>query len=373
QPVLNCEGEYLGRRVSNRDISDRKRIVEERQKAEAALRQSEARFQAFMNHSPAPAWITDTNGILLYIGGTYIDTFELPIEDLIGKSIFEIYPGEVAQQLLNNIQTVAQTGQVLQAIEVAPRRDGSIGEFLVYKFLIPDPSRQTLVGGVAIDVTLQHQTEEALRQSEATKQAIIEAIPDLLMQMRSDGNYLNFVSNSTFNIIHPDEICQDVNVFDVLPYELGQIRLDYAQQAIQTGHIQVYEQQILIKEQVCYEEVRIVPLQQDQVLIMVRDITSRKRAEVELKHQKEMLQTMFDHIPIMVAMFNQNNCIEFINPEAQRILGWSLEDWQQRNLLIECYPDPAYRQEVIDQMVAANGKWKDYITLTASGKTLHTS
>lgn len=356
-----------------RDISDRKRMEDDRQQAEAALRHSEARFQAFMNHSPAPAWITDENGILLYLSQTYYQTFLVPIENSVGKSIFEIYPQKIAQQFMENIQTVAETKQVVEAIEVAPRRDGEMGNFLVYKFPIPDPSGQTLVGGVAIDVTLQHRAEEALRQSEATKQAIIEAIPDLLIRMRSDGNYLNFVSNSDFNIVNPDQIRHDVNVFDILPNELAQIRFAHTQQAVKTGKMQVYEQQIFIKEQLCYEEVRIVPLQQDQVLVMVRDITDRKRAEIELKHQKEILQAMFDHIPIMVAMFNQNNMIEFVNPELQKVLGWSLEEWQQRNILIECYPDPAYRQEVINHMMAANGKWKDCITLTASGETLHTS
>ncbi|XWK90186.1 MAG: PAS domain S-box protein [Phormidium sp.] len=356
-----------------RDISDRKRMEDEREQAEAALRQSEARFQAFMNHSPAPAWITDENGIILYVSQTYLHTFHVPIEDLVGKSIFEIYPQKVAQQFLENIQTVVQTNQVVEAIEVAPHRGGEMGNFLVYKFPIPDPSGQTLVGGVAVDVTLQHRAEEALRQSEATKQAIIEAIPDLLIRMRSDGTYLDFISNSEFNLINPDQIRHNINVFDVLPNELAQIYIDYMQKAFQTGKMQIYEHQIFIKDRLVYEEVRIVPLQQDQVLVMVRDITDRKRAEIELKHQKEILQAMFDHIPIMVAMFNQNNIIEFINPEVQKVLGWSLEEWQQRNILIDCYPDPAYRQEIIDHMMAANGKWKDCITLTASGQTLHTS
>lgn len=356
-----------------RDISDRKRIEEERQQAESALRQSEARFQAFMNHSPASAWITDDRGIILYLSQSYVHTFQVPREDLVGKSIFEIYPQEIAQQFLENIQTVAHTQQVVETIEIAPRRDGEIGDFLVYKFPIPDPSGQILVGGVAIDMTLQHRAEEALRQSEATKQAIIEAIPDLLIRMRADGTYLDFVSNSNFNLIDLDRIDRDVNIYDVLPEELAKLRLDYTQKAVKARNIQVYEQQLLIKEKVCYEEVRIVPLPEDQVLVMVRDITDRKRAEIELKHQKEILQAMFDHIPIMVAMFNQNHYIEFVNPETQKVLGWSLEEWQQRDILIECYPDPAYRQEVLEHMSAANGKWKDCITLTAFGKTLHTS
>lgn len=370
------------------DISDRKRIEQERDRTEAALRQSEARFQAFMNYSPAASWITDDQGLFVYLSQTYVHTFQVQDEDLVGKTIFDIYPQDIAQAFLENIQTVARTHQGVEAIELAPRRDGTLGDFLVYKFPIPDPSGQILVGGVAIDVTRQHQAEAALRHSEATKQAIIDAIPDLLIRMQADGTYLDFIASEEFNVLNANLIVPGVNNNEVLPQSLAQLRLDHAHQALRRNEIQIYEQEIIIDQQLRYEEVRIVPLQSDtacaplreQVLIMVRDITERKvaeadrqRAEQELKHQKEVLSAMFDHIPIMVAMFDQTAQIEFINPELHRVLGWSLADWQKLDILSLCYPEPTDRQQVIENIQSADGKWKDYRTHTAWGHTLHTS
>lgn len=349
-----------------RDISERKQV-------EVALRESEARFQAFMNHSPTPAWITDANGIVLYLNQTYFSTFQLPDELPIGKSVLDLFPQHIAQQFIDNIQTVVQTGNVLETIELAPFIDGSIRDFLIYKFPIPTASGQILVGGIAVDITDRRKAEEALIQSEATKQAIIEAIPDLLIRMRADGKYLDFIAGNEFNLIHPELIRQGSNNTEVLPAPAAQTRMHYIQQALTTGHVQVYEHELLIHNTICYEEVRIVPLRSDEVLIMVRNITDRKRAEIELKHQKEILQAMFDHIPVMVALSDPNHQMEFINPELQRTLGRSLADYQHRDVLAECYPDPAYRQMVLDHIAAANGKWQDYITLTASGQPLHTS
>ncbi|MBD2463466.1 PAS domain S-box protein [Oscillatoria sp. FACHB-1407] len=246
QPVFNSTGQFLGTRASNRDISEQKQ-------AELALQESEARFQAFMNHSPTAAWITDADGIMLYVSQTYLHIFQLLTTDLIGKSVFELYPNEVADQLLQNIQTVARTQQVLEAIEVAPRRDGTMGKFLVYKFPIPDSSGQLLVGGVAIDVTQQHQAEE------------------------------------------------------------------------------------------------------------------------ELRHQKEMFQVIVDNIPVMIALFNDQGRIDFINPEFERTLGWSLQEWQQRDVMVDLYPDPVYLRGVLDHMTAAMGNWKDFTTLTATKQQIETS
>ncbi len=369
---LNLNGEVIFTTFL-RDISDRQRLEAERQQSENDLRESEARFQAFMDHSPASAWITDANGIMLYVSQTYRHTFQLPTTDLIGRSIFELYPTAVAQQFLANIQTVAETQSILKTVETAPRFDGTMGDFWVYKFPIPDRSGQVLVGGVAIDVTKQTRAEAALRQSEATRQAIIQAIPDLLIRMRADGNYVECISNSQFNLVNPERYRHNANVCNILPSALAQRRLHYVQQALQSHTIQLYEHDILIAGKQCYEEVRVVPLLEDEVLVMVRDITHRKQVEIELNNQKEILQTMFDHMPIMIALLDQNQQVETINPELQQTLGWSLQEWQQSDALMKCYPDANACEAAMKQMLVANGTWQDYISCTASGQQLHTT
>jgi PAS domain S-box-containing protein len=142
------------------------RDVSDREQAEMALRESEARFQAFMNHSPASAWITDAEGRMVYLSQTYLRMFQIPCEDVIGKSLFDLYPTEIAEQFISSIRTVAKTNQVLEVIELAPQPDGILGEFLVYKFPIPGLSEQCLVGGVAIDITDLRQAEISLRENE---------------------------------------------------------------------------------------------------------------------------------------------------------------------------------------------------------------
>jgi hypothetical protein len=151
---LEMDGEIIFT-IILRDISDR-------EQADLARRQSEARFHAFMDNCPASAWITDVAGQVLYLNQTYFRTFQLTTRDAICKSIFELFPVQVAQQFLDNIQTVATTGQVLEAIEIAPRLDGTMGEFLVYKFPQMDLTGRSLIGGFAVDVTERNRAEKAL-------------------------------------------------------------------------------------------------------------------------------------------------------------------------------------------------------------------
>ena len=213
-PILDSEGRIVAAVVVFQDVTDRKQ-------AEVALRQSEERFQAFMNNSPAASWITDADGRIVYLSQTYSSIFDFPKDNVIGKSVFELYPTEVAEQFLTNIQKVAQSNQVIEAIETAPRCDGTLGDFLVYKFPIEDVSGQRLVGGVAVDITERKRAEEALRQSEERYRYLAESIPQLVWTTNAQGVLLD-VNQRWFDftgltlaqvriegwktVVHPDDV-----------------------------------------------------------------------------------------------------------------------------------------------------------------------
>ncbi|MEH2381526.1 MAG: PAS domain S-box protein [Nostoc sp.] len=163
------------------DISDLKQ-------AKKALNQSQEQFQAFMDNIPAAAWITNADGRVLYLSPTYLTTFDLATNKAINKNIFDLYPAEIAQPLLDNIRMVAETNQVVETIESAPRTDGTLGEFLVYKFPIANASGQRLVGGVAVDIT---ERERALRERQLAEQALQERSERLKLLSETTSDLLS--------------------------------------------------------------------------------------------------------------------------------------------------------------------------------------
>lgn len=163
------------------DISDLKQ-------AKKALSQSQEQFQAFMDNIPAAAWITNADGRVLYLSPTYLSTFDLATNKAINKNIFDLYPDQIAQPLLDNIRMVAETNQVVETIESVPRTDGTLGEFLVYKFPIADVSGQRLVGGVAVDIT---ERERALRERQLAELALQERTERLKLLSETTSDLLS--------------------------------------------------------------------------------------------------------------------------------------------------------------------------------------
>ena len=104
-----------------------------------------------------------------------------------------------------------------------------------------------------------------------------------------------------------------------------------------------------------------------------REIADRVKAEAAIKQQKELLQTIFDHIPVMVAFYNSDGGMQWVNRELERTLGWYQEEIERIDLLAECYPDAASRREIRDHLQAASSGWRDFRTRVRKGGTLDTS
>ncbi len=127
----------------------------------------------------------------------------------------------------------------------------------------------------------------AVQQSEAAKQAVLDAIPDLLIWMRADGTCEGIAaSDQVIDLLPPGTAVGD-NQYDALPPSLAELRRQAIAEATRTGQIQHYEQVIDFDGSKQYEDVRVVPLGADRVLVVVRNISDLKAAEQALKIQRD--------------------------------------------------------------------------------------
>jgi PAS domain S-box-containing protein len=105
------------------------------------------------------------------------------------------------------------------------------------------------------------------------------------------------------------------------------------------------------------------------------DIDDRRRAENELRAQKEVFQKIFEHLPVMVGFVDKEGHIELVNPEWERTMGWTLREIRGKDLDIfaEVYPDPQYRQMVLDFIAASTGEWTEVKVRGRDGRVLDLS
>lgn len=198
----------------------------------------------------------------------------------------------------------------------------------------------------------------ALRQSEATNRAIIEAIPDLLIRTRQDGTYLDIVGRDRLAQVHEDALLlPGSNVKDSLPPDLATKRLEMIQKTLVTGSLQIYEQQLKLGNQVLDEEVRLVALANNEVLIMVRDITQRKRAEMALRIAEENYRSIYENALEGIFRSNRQGRFVSVNPAMAQLYGYASPQHmveQVTDIARQIYVDPSDRQR-FTQLMAEQG------------------
>lgn len=169
--------------------------------------------------------------------------------------------------------------------------------------------------GCHIDITQRKQFEERLRQSEATNRAILMAIPDLLLRVGRDGMCYDFLPPTDTHASQFLPVRQHLS--EVLSPDLLAQQLQGIETALSSGIPQGWEQQLEKHGQLCDEEVRIVPCGNDQCLVIVRDITDRKHTEATLRQSEATNRALIQAIPDFLVRMRQDGLqLEVINQGA---------------------------------------------------------
>lgn len=272
----DTHGQVIGYVSTITDISDRKR-------AELALAASEAQHRAVLSAIPDLMLRVGADGMYRgYITPRHKLDIIPQTFDPVGLFIGDVLPANLAQQTLHYVQRALQTEELQvyeQKIKVGDRLQDE--EVRVVK------SSDDEVLLMIRDITDRKRAEAALKQSEKTNRIIIETIPDLLIQMDREGYYSRMLGGSAVHVKYPPQSSTEPDVYTVLPPDLAEQRLYYTNQAIESGHLQVYEQDFNVEGDLRHEEVRIASLNEREVLVIIRDVTDRKRAEQQLHNLVE--------------------------------------------------------------------------------------
>ncbi|MEM9908752.1 MAG: PAS domain S-box protein [Cyanobacteria bacterium P01_D01_bin.44] len=203
----------------------------------------------------------------------------------------------------------------------------------------------------------------ALRKSEATNRAIVEAIPDLLIRARQDGTYLDIIGRDRLLQVHDDRhLATGTHVRDSLPPDLATKRLDMIQQTLATDTVQIYEQHLKMGDQDLDEEVRLMTLGDGEVLIMVRDITQRKRAEEALRIAEEKYRSIYENALEGIFQSSQEGRFISVNPAMAQLHGYdSPADMVASidNIAEQIYVDPEGR-DTFTRLLDDTGEVKDF-------------
>lgn len=245
-----------------------------------ARKQAKSLLLTALETVPDTVLVVDENGRIRQANPAAQELFQLHVQYLIGQHLsnfFSVLTG-LPEQWNNRSELTLEVDNSLRTIEAT----------------VSQPSNRKSQDYMVIlrDITERKQAESALRSSLATNRALINAIPDLIFHINSDGVFINFkaAKDQHLPLLSKDFIGKTLH--EVLPLEVAQPIMHCVERALVQNDTQIYEYQLLLNNQLHDYEARILVSAKDEVIAIIRNITDRKQAERDIQQafekQKEL-------------------------------------------------------------------------------------
>ncbi len=139
-------------------------------------------------------------------------------------------------------------------------------------------------------IDLEAQTE-AQAQTQQELQQVLAALDDIVFVIDDQGYYRKIIATTPNLLYKPSDDLIDKQFHEVLPLDFADRFLGKVHQTLSSGEKSFLEYDLLINDQVIWFEASISPLSPTLIVAIIRDISDRKAAELDLQQSQIELET----------------------------------------------------------------------------------
>ena len=376
------------------EASDRKRT-------EDALRLSEARFRTMFEQFPLSVQILSPEGETLEVNRAWSEMFGLKLSDMAGINM--LGDPQLKEQGIVNYFERGFAGEATlipevlfdPARSVPPEMQGALSlrpPFWVQAFVCPVKDESGQINEVILthqNVTERKQAEEALQKAHAELkraheelekrvqsrthelaeanaalqnenaerlraeaelrhktselEAVFEASPDLYFQLDLDGRIVAYHAARSSGLYVPPEVFLGNRMQDVLPPDIGTKVATTLAQVIETGKPASMEYQLPLPDKMGSFEARLMPLVDERVIAIVRDITERKETETALQRSERHFRSLIENALDVIIVLDPHGKIRYGSPSIERVLGFTPQELTGSKASDAVHPDDVER------------------------------
>ncbi len=239
-------------------------------------------LSSFIKHSPIPAFvkeISDQESKILFASDNYFDLIGIPSSQMLGKTMHEIFPHELAEKLTREDIDFIQKGKRLKL-------DKEINgmHYIINKFSFMQGGNKYLAG-YTVDITDQKRTEEELREREVLFRELYNnvAIGIAIYETPDDGKSFVFKELNRHGLESGQIKKEDVigrEIRDIFPGVVAFGLLDVLQSVWKTGKPRRLPNKIYQDDKISlWVENYVFKLPSGLLVAMYEDTTAKRQAE----------------------------------------------------------------------------------------------
>ncbi len=325
--------------------------TEELTQVNAALRQVEAHYRAFLDATSDMVFLKDASLRHVVVNARFAAFCGKTPGEVVGHTDFELLPADLAARCHESDVAVRDGREVVLLLESQGERT-----FEVRKFPAIFGNGDVGVGGSMRDVSDRLRAEQALRQSEETLRSLYDNAPVGIFTSSPDGRYLRANDRLARMYGYGGAAAFLAEVTDIG----SQVYVDPAErdamlEALATqDHLSNYEVRRLTRSgDVIWVSLSIRAVRDASGEIALfegfcTDITTRKLAEEHLARRERQLRVIFDNSPLGLVFFDETGVVRNCNARLLQLLGAAPEQLIGQSVLERM---PPYVREALKRAI----------------------
>lgn len=170
------------------------------------------------------------------------------------------------------------------------------------------------------DITELKETEKRLRRSEQNNRAILRAIPDLIIVLSARGIILDVKKSEDINLQMKN--LKGNSLSTIYPGAVVKQFQSAIDRAGKTGDGQNFEFQLMGNDEVQSFETRLVHISKDEYLSLTRNITERRRYEIDLQKSEKKFRILLESAAQAIVLVDMHGQITLVNKKMEDLFGY---------------------------------------------------
>ncbi len=337
------------------DITERKRVEEE-------LRVSEARYRAMVESSPNAITQSDLSGKILMCNmqTALLLGYDRP-EDLIGRSVFDLFPPNELERASVNLRKTLQDGIVKNIEYRLLKKDGSqIQAELSATLIMNAKGKPASFMAITHNITERKRMEESLKLLSYRNEAILASVPDIIMEVDNNKIY-KWANRAGMDFFGDDVIGKEASYYFEGEQETYGIVQPLFKGDESIFYVESWQRRRDGERRLLGWWCHVLKDKEGNVtgaLSSAQDITERKRIEEALRESEERFRSLYENSTIGLYRTTPDGKIILANPALVKMLGYtSFDELAKRNLEQERF-EPSYERKQFLEQIELNGEVK---------------
>lgn len=319
-PLFNENGNFIGILGTITDLTEKKEYLK-------LIMESEQKFKAIFDQAAVGVAIVNSlSGEMIDVNKKYCEIFKYTKQELLKKNFKDFTHEDDLYVCLSNMDKLIK-GEIKE-FAIEKRHYNKNGETVWVKATISPlwkPNEEPTNHIVILEnISERKITEKSLIKSEKEKENILKSIPDSFVVINKEGKIISsYLKNN--EIVIKRNIHESINGKHIndafIECSLKSI-IDGIETSFKKLKLFIRELELNYNDQLNYLEVRFVPINNENILLIIRDITEKKKNILEI----QKFYNITEQTKELIVITDKKGRIEYVNPMFMEVSGYKLDE-----------------------------------------------